>query len=509
MKKRTRIGLTILSAALMAFSMPGMFISIPVWFSFAILLACLDSIRLRKGFFIGYIFGYFYYSIAFWWLLPAFIREIPKTFNTFSPIMGFLVYIIAGLFVGLYFGVFGFIFSWFTKKFKKRPFLLVSGTLSLLLFIEYTRSLPPLKFIGFRFTDALFDMTGILQFARIGGTELLLLLIGVINLVLFMIWRKNGITKNLVISSALIIFSIYALDQTITTFLPPPYNEKAQTVELAGVQTMVTPLYKYYASENELITDFQALIKEVEATAGDTDLFILPETYFLYDINHYPNTVDMLEKTAQESSMTIVVPHVYENGDGYFNAVQLAYPETGLTERFYGKIELNPFTEYLPFENLLKAFSFLKFRNYLKKGESFTTFKIDGINAAFPICFESFFPNVFIDFRKNDADFFCVITNDGYFTHKTALIQHFKQIQIRAVETNSWICHVSNNGITGLVDPFGRIIQHSEPFLRNISYMDIPAEKRQGTIYMLIYDYLYLFILVLFVIFVFFAFVIK
>ena len=509
MKKRTRISLTILSSLMMAFSMPGMAVSIPVWFSFAILLICLNALKPRKGFFIGYVFGYFYYSIAFWWLLPAFIREIPKTFNTFSPIVGFLVYIIAGLFVGFYYGFFGMVFSWFSKRFKDHPVLFIFGTLSLLLFTEYLRSLPPLKFIGFRFTDALFDMTGILQLARIGGSELLLILIGIVNILVFMFWRKMGFSKKWIITSALIVFSIYAIDQTVTTFIPSVYSEKAEAVHLAGVQTMVTPLDKYYATEKELINDFKLLVDEVETKVPETDLFILPETYFLYDINNYPNTVEMLENTSNESSMTIVVPHVYENSEGYYNAVQMVYPESGLIADFYGKIELNPFTEYLPFENLLKAFSFLKFRNYLKKGEQFTTFDVKGMNAAFPICFESFFPNVFIDLKKNDADFFCVITNDGYFTHKTALIQHFKQLQIRAVETNSWICHVSNNGITGLVDPYGRVIQHSEPFIRNVTYMDVPIEQRNSTLYMVIYDYIYLFIIFYFSAFMIIAFVIK
>jgi len=509
MKKRTRIGLAILSSVLMALSMPGMVISLPVWFSFALLLIGLDSLKPRKGFFIGYIFGYFYYSVAFWWLLPAFVREIPKTFNAFSPFVGFLVYIIAGLFVGLYYGLFGLIFAWFSKRFNKHPILFISATLSLLLFTEYLRSLPPLKFIGFRFTDALFDMTGILQLARIGGTELLLVLIGLVNIFVFMLWRKKGFSKELLISSAVIVFSVYAVDQAVTTFIPPTYSEKSESVQLAGVQTMVTPLDKYYASENELIDDFKVLINEVQTKVPETDLFILPETYFLYDINNYPNTVEMLEKASAQSSMTIVVPHVYENDEGYYNAVQMVYPESGLTKEFYGKIELNPFTEYLPFENLLKAFSFLKFRNYLNKGETYTTFDAKGMNAAFPICFESFFPNVFIDFKKNGADFFCVITNDGYFTHKTALAQHFKQLQIRAVETNSWICHVSNNGITGLVDPFGRVVQHSHPFVRNMTYMDVPVQANDPTVYMILYDFMYLFIVFYFGAFMIIAFVIK
>jgi apolipoprotein N-acyltransferase len=68
---------------------------------------------------------------------------------------------------------------------------------------------------------------------------------------------------------------------------------------------------------------------------------------------------------------------------------------------------------------------------------------------------------------------------------------------------------VSNNGITGLVDPYGRVIQHSQPFVRNITYMDVPKEKRNNTIYMYIYHYLYLFILLLFGVFLIVSFVIK
>lgn len=509
MRKRTRIGLTLFSSLLMAFSMPGMFISIPVWFSFALFLIVLDSLKPSKGFGIGYLFGYCYYSTAFWWLLPAFIREIPKTFNTFSPLMGFLVYLVAGLFVGLYYGFFGFIFSWFSKKFKTHPFLFGIATLSLLLFTEYLRSLPPLKFIGFRFTDALFDLNGILQLASIGGTELLLLGIGIVNFLIYIYWKRWGLSRNLLVISTLIVCSVYTLDHIIASFLPSPYDKMEKTVELAGIQTMITPLDKYYASEKELIDDFNDLIERVKVNAPDTDLFILPETYFLYDINRFPNTVQMLEEVSAESSLTLVAPHVYEDEQSYYNAVQLIYPDKGLTNDFYGKIELNPFTEYLPFENLLKAFSFLKFRNYLRQGQHYTTFDVEGMNAAFPICFESFFPNVFIDFKKNEADFFCVITNDGYFTHETALTQHFKQLQIRAVETNSWICHVSNNGITGLIDPYGRVIQHSEPFIRTITYMRIPFEKRPLSVYTIIYSYINLLIMIFFLTCLIIAFVIK
>jgi len=77
------------------------------------------------------------------------------------------------------------------------------------------------------------------------------------------------------------------------------------------------------------------------------------------------------------------------------------------------------------------------------------------------------------------------------------------------VETNSWICHVSNNGITGLVDPYGRVIQQSQPFVRTITYMRIPFEKRPLSVYTIIYSYINLLIMIFFLTCLIIAFVIK
>ncbi len=504
-----RLLFSVLSAALLAFSMPSMGTSVLVWFSFSILMFCLDGQKKRRGFFLAWIFGWVYYSICFWWIGPAFVREIPKTFKQFPPIVGVFLFIFAGAFVGLYFGVYGFFFSHFSKKFRKKPLLMILSSIALIMFVEFLRTLPPLKFIGFRFSDALFETTGLLQLASIGGSQLLLLLIALVNVLIFISYKRQRSVKHTIIFTASLVLAVYCVNLIVESNLPDPYAEETETIKVAGVQTMITPISKYYASEDELITDFEEMAAQVESEQPDTDLFVLPEAYFLHDVNMYPDTVHSLERVSQKSDMTVVVPHIYnlENGD-YYNAAQFVDPKEGLLDKVYGKMELNPFTEYLPFEELFQFLSFLKFRNYLARGPEPVMLDV-GVNAAFPICFESYFPNVFVDFKKAGADMYCVITNDGYFTYKTALDQHFRQLQIRAVETRSWMCHVSNNGITGLVDPYGRILKESIPFERNINYFDFPVVKSPDTIYPHIYEYLYIVILAFFGIMLLVSFVIK
>jgi apolipoprotein N-acyltransferase len=504
-----RLLFSVFSAVLLAFSMPNMGTSVLIWFSFSILMFCLDGQKKRRGFFLGFVFGWIYYSICFWWIMPAFVREIPKTFNSFPPIAGVFVFLLAGAFVGLYYGVYGFFFAFFSKKFEKKPVLMILSSISLILFVEFLRTLPPLKFIGFRFSDALFEMTGLLQLASIGGSQLLLVLIAAVNVFIFVNYKCYHSAKKTVILVVSLVLGVYCINFLVDSTLPEPYADDMEMIKVAGVQTMITPLNKYYASEGELIEDFEELSARVESEQPDTDLFVLPEAYFLYDVNRYPDTVNSLVRASKKTDMTIIVPHIYtlENGD-YYNAVQFVDPQRGLLDEVYGKMELNPFTEYLPFEKLFQFLSFLKFRNYLAKGPEPVMLDL-GIKAAFPICFESFFPNVFVDFKNAGADMYCVITNDGYFTYETALYQHFKQLQIRAVETGSWICHVSNNGITGLIDPHGRILKTSEPFVRNINYFDFPKVKSQDTLYPHIYEYLYIIILVFFGLMLFVSFVIK
>ncbi len=73
------------------------------------------------------------------------------------------------------------------------------------------------------------------------------------------------------------------------------------------------------------------------------------------------------------------------------------------------------------------------------------------------ICFESIFPGLSRQYRNDGADFLINITNDAWFGHSNAPYQHFSQLVLRAIENRVGILRSANTGISGWIDPLGRI----------------------------------------------------
>jgi apolipoprotein N-acyltransferase len=56
------------------------------------------------------------------------------------------------------------------------------------------------------------------------------------------------------------------------------------------------------------------------------------------------------------------------------------------------------------------------------------------------------------------------ITNDAWFGRSSAPYQHFEQASVRAVEQGRYLVRAANTGISGVVDPYGRVLQASPLF---------------------------------------------
>jgi apolipoprotein N-acyltransferase len=78
---------------------------------------------------------------------------------------------------------------------------------------------------------------------------------------------------------------------------------------------------------------------------------------------------------------------------------------------------------------------------------------------------------------KNGSELLIVVTNDGWFHYKAALLNHFVQGVFRAVETRRQFLQVANTGITGLVDEYGRIVDALPLRVRLAGEFHIKARK--------------------------------
>jgi apolipoprotein N-acyltransferase len=80
------------------------------------------------------------------------------------------------------------------------------------------------------------------------------------------------------------------------------------------------------------------------------------------------------------------------------------------------------------------------------------------------ICYESVYPSVARQFVDNGSELLATITNDAWFGQTSAPWQHFEQGAIRAVEQGRFVVRATNTGISGAIDPYGRVLASTPLF---------------------------------------------
>ena len=73
------------------------------------------------------------------------------------------------------------------------------------------------------------------------------------------------------------------------------------------------------------------------------------------------------------------------------------------------------------------------------------------------ICFESIFPELSVASVRAGAGLLVNLTNDAWFGRSGAPFQHVQMARFRAVETRRALARSANTGISGFVDPVGRV----------------------------------------------------
>ena len=79
------------------------------------------------------------------------------------------------------------------------------------------------------------------------------------------------------------------------------------------------------------------------------------------------------------------------------------------------------------------------------------------------LCYEIIFPHDVVPPGER-AGWFLNLTNDGWFGISTGPHQHFQQARVRAIEEGLPLVRAANTGISGIVDPYGHVIERSAIF---------------------------------------------
>jgi len=161
----------------------------------------------------------------------------------------------------------------------------------------------------------------------------------------------------------------------------------------------------------------------------------------------------------------------------------------------YDKAHLVPFGEYVPLRGILPIRKITPGLMDFSAGPGPRTISLPDLPAVGPlICYEAIFPAAVID-EKERPGWMLNVTNDAWYGLTSGPFQHFAIARVRAVEEGLPLLRAANNGITGAIDPYGRVLARLD--LDAIGALDVPLPAAtKPTIYSRIGDAIFLALLV-------------
>jgi apolipoprotein N-acyltransferase len=183
------------------------------------------------------------------------------------------------------------------------------------------------------------------------------------------------------------------------------------------------------------------------------DLLIFPSDFFgFYPKVGFPkNPAETILGFNPQASTTIVGFHLQEDSKNYSTT---AVVESSGRQQFTFKEHLFPFSDYNPFKFIKKVTPLAV--EYSSRPN--LPVELWGrVKLAVASCSEEFIPGLFRRFKKEGANLIIISGSNDDFAGPTAYQEVLRTGRLRALENGTWVVHAMKNGISAIIDPFGKV----------------------------------------------------
>ncbi len=470
--------LLILLGALTSLSLPPFNYFIINFFTFSFFFIFLmnkssQHKNYKLHFFYGWLFGFGYFLTNLYWISISLTFD--KNFKFLIPLTIFLI----PTFLASFYGLVSFSFSILKTKKKITSFFLFSILFGIM---EYVRGSIftgfPWNLIAYSFSDHYLILSTISVFGTYGFNLLCISLFTCPAIVILNKSKKSFIY----LISYLIIFTFFYFYGVNYKDQFNKLDDKIYEYKVRVVGSNINLDRFYERIDPELvITD---LINLSRPKAEEKTIFIWPEGILPGISQKELIQYDWLFNQNFSNNHLLIIgtnSQIRKNDtDFFFNSLTLYDHKLNLINS-YNKINLVPFGEFLPFENILKRFGIRSITNNYQsfsKGEKRKILDIKkgeySIKILPLICYEIIYSGKLFD--DPNFDFIVNISEDGWFGQSVGPKQHLVHSIYRAIESGKYILRSSNNGMAAIINPLG-IIEKKVDFNQS-GYIDFDQSKK-------------------------------
>ncbi len=478
---------------LLPYCFPRYDVGLLAWVALIPLHIALDGLsRRRQAFWLGWLAGIICSTGIMSWVVTAM-----HTYGKVPLVFSYGIMLLLTAYLGLYVGIYSAGVVWF-RMLMPRYGLFAAPCLwvTLELLRTYVLSGLPWSLLGYSQYRQL-DVIQIADHLGVYGVSFLIVLsnVALAELYLWLMplfrgFRPARLPWELVTTAAMLVSLSWAYSTSLIASEAMEHSKA--TLQVGVVQPNIDQAIKWdQAFREETLRRYDRL---TESFGYGIDLVVWPEaaTPFIYE--REPVYQLQLVAMANRASAPLLfgspaVRFDQERKPFLLNSAYLLSPDGELLGR-YDKQHLVPFGEYIPLKSSLLFFLEKMVEGIgdfqAGPGPTILSFQLKESDGAAParrvkfgvvICYEVIFPDLVRRIAGSGAEFLVTITNDAWFGDSSAPAQHFSMVVFRSVENHLAFARAANTGISGFIDPFGRIIVASPTFTETALQAEIPVRQ--------------------------------